>query len=215
MNHPVAPPIFPLGLSIVLIIVGCGLPKPIHQPGLVTNWDKQTPLPQINAPSIMITLYTQRTFIDDRPSPSGLLTWESQRLIQQALNEVIRQFPVLANARPNIENTPYQLLIEATHARRRSQAKAVLSACTLFLVPFNDELSIELKARLYRGSTLMKSYQATGSHRLRIHLLSALTTAWTVNVPKRTLEDTFRDLFLQIQQDAPQAFSQPLESPRA
>lgn len=159
-----------------------------------------------------MALHVRRTLYDDRPSPSWFLTWQAKRAIRQALQKVLQEFPFLAKAELDDTKASYRLVIEATHARRNGEARAWLTALTLGLIPHNQELSLELEARLYRGATLVKTYQATGSHHLRINFLAILLLRQRLNVPQSTIEDTFRDLFLQIEQDAQEVFSQSQES---
>ena len=202
-----------VGMALTtLLIGGCALPNPTHHPGLATRWNPQaaSPIPPVTtALPIDIVLHTHRTFIDDRPSSSWLMTGMAKRAVERGCNEALKRFPFLSLAKQRRDGAPYRLVIEATHATRRNQAKVVLSALTLFLIPANQELSLELEAHLYQDSTLLKTYEATGTHRFHPNWFNALSSH---SIPKQTIQDTFCDLFLQIQQDGGQLFS-PTQSP--
>ena len=193
-------------LSIVLLLPGCAISKPIHQPGLVTHWNRQSPSPPIEAPPIALVLYSRRTIYDDRPSPSWLCVGFSKRAIEHNLQKSLLLIPALKHAQVGIKNARYRLVIEATHAIHSSEALAFLNVCSLFLIPYKAENALELDGSLYRDATLLKQYHARGSFQVRFHLLHLLPIGWQFGVPGRTMEDTFLDLFLQIQQDAEQLF---------
>ncbi len=158
----------------------------------------------------MAIQFQPRRTLGDSPSPSWLLTWESKRALKKALKKTAPQFPVLAQARVGDSEAPYTLLIEATIAVPSVKAREYLSALTLCLVPLTEEHSVELEARIYHGTTLLKRYEATGRQQFHLQLFTMFFGA-KHRVPGRTIEQTFQDLFLQIQRDAPQLFPQATE----
>jgi hypothetical protein len=128
----------------------------------------------------------------------------AKRAVERGCDAALKRLPFLSQAKRRHNSAPYRLVIEATHATRRDQRKVVLSALTLFLIPTHQELSLELEAHLYQNSTLLKTYEAAGTHRFHLHLFNGLSSH---SIPEQTIQDTFCDLFLQIQQDASQLFS--------
>ena len=53
----------------------------------------------------------------------------------------------------------------------------------------------------------MKTYEAVGSYKIKRHLIFLVAPwMWGYRVPSNTMEDTFRDLFLQIHRDAAELF---------
>lgn len=186
-----------------LLATGCGASKAIHHPGLVTNWDKQAALPaNTEAPPIRVVLHTER-ILYGRPSPSWWATWVTRRKIERGCDTALAQFPLLARAQRDLKDAPYRLVIEATHTLHRGDVgKAILSSLSLFLIPYTHEMSLELKARFYRGTASLNTYHATGHQPFRIHFFSWPVSIFRPSLPARTIQDTFSDLFLQLQQDA-------------
>lgn len=192
-----------------LLFSGCAVSNPIHQPGLVTTWNRHIPLPPVETPPINMVLHTRYTIYDDRPASSSLVAWLSGRASYGCLKNVLPEFPVLKKAQFEFKEAPYTLVIEATHAMRGNELRSCLSSMTLFIIPNTWKNVLELHARLYHGSTLLKTYEATGAYRLHQHLLFLPLVGWRFAVPARLREDTFRDLFFQIQQDADELFQVP------
>jgi len=126
--------------------------------------------------------------------------------MRKQMRAVMEEFPCLARAIWDGE-APYQLAIEATHAVRGSAVWAFFNRTSYSLIPSSDESEIELIAAVARGDRRLAVYEATGTYRTKRHLFWVLLPpAWKRQVPRRTAEDTFRDLFLQIQQDAGKLF---------
>jgi hypothetical protein len=191
------------------LLTGCALSKPIHQPGLIASWNPQAPVPSVDAPPIALSLQTRRTYGDDRPSSSWLYTWESDRAVQRALRKTLPQFSLLARAKPDVPDAPYRLVIDATTAQRFDHAR-LWTALTFFLIPFREELAVELEARFFREATLLKTYRASSTQQYTVHLLSMFVGGFfRYRASGRTIEDTFGDLFLQLQRDAPSLLQTP------
>lgn len=94
------------------------------------------------------------------------------------------------------------MVIEATHAIRGNKFLNTVSQSTYCAIPSSSRGVIELDARVYRTGQPPTSYSAVGTYAIKRHvLLLALPFVWGYKVPARTMEDTFRDLFLQIQRD--------------
>jgi len=122
----------------------------------------------------------------------------------------MREFPFMASVKLETSDAPYRLEIDATHAIRSNPWMTILSVWSLFLIPSRTEASLELAARLYHSSRLLKTYQAMGSYQSTAHLVFLPVSFRRQSIALRSKEDTFRDLFLQIQRDAEQLF---LEAP--
>ena len=193
-------------LIVTVFLTGCALSKPTHQPGLITRWNHQEASSSTASPPIDLVFGARRICGDDRPSSSFFRTWESNRAVQRALNKTLPQFPILANASPHLTDAPYQLVIEATQTEGMSERDYYVSAFSLCLIPTQEKLEVELEARLFRRPALLKTYRATGAHQLTVHLLLLPFGGFRYRVPSRTIENTFCDLFLQIQRDAPELF---------
>ena len=206
MMHPQKVHRVLIGIFLGCTIAGCAWTStPIYEPGLVTTWDKKAPLPTTTAPPISVVLHVRSTLYDDRPG--GL--WYSHHVLDPAIQGALKRakphFPCLASAQVGKRDVPYTLVISATHATRASVVEANLSGLTLFLFPLHERLILDLEAKLLRGSTVIKMYRATRTMDVTYDLLFVLTPwKWFTHEP--TFDNTFCDLFLQIQHDAPQLF---------
>jgi len=107
----------------------------------------------------------------------------------------------------------YRLLIEGTHGIDGNKTLRTISEITRYIIPSSERGSIELDARLYRGDEEIKRYRVVGAYKVRWFLLIlAVPWMWNSGVPGDVVEDAFRDLFIQVQNDAPQVFASPSES---
>ena len=194
-----------LGLSVCM--AGCANTRLSHEPGLVTGWDRQ-PFPAMERPPELSLVLHTRHLAFGQPSYSPVSKWWSKHKIRKQLKDVEGAFPFLSHAQWDGQDTPYRLEIEATHAIRGSKFRSELSSTTKYIIPVSEQGFVELDAWLYRGSELLGTYEAVGSYKRSRHLLFLLVPwMWGYQVPSHTMEDTFRDLFLQIQQDATGLFS--------
>ncbi len=194
-----------LFLVVTVVLTGCAISKPIHQPGLVTHWDRQGRFAQTPAPQIKLVLNSRYVAFDDR-SMFPPLTWISRGIVRAHLVNVLPRFPSLANASFDLDQASYTLVIDAVHTERASKLQTFLSAATIFLIPNRWDYALELEGKVYRGTALLKTYKATGRYVTRCHLIFLLPVGWHFGVPGQMKDDTFADLFLQIQQDASDLF---------
>ena len=111
----------------LLLQTGCAISKPLHQPGLVTHWDRQGQLTQIPAPQIKLVLNSRYVAFDDR-SMFPPFTWISRGIVHSHLANVLPHFPVLVNASFGLDQAPYTLVIDAVHAERASKLQTLLRA---------------------------------------------------------------------------------------
>jgi hypothetical protein len=173
----------------------------------VGEWDFTQPFfPATAPPALAITLHGRYTAFGE-PSGSALNTWWSSRTVRRQILEVMREFPFLSDAQWDAPERPYRLVIEATHAVRGSKLRTGISRMSHHLIPVTEERAVELEAWVFRGEELLRRYEAIGRYKTRWHLLFlALPWMWGPRVVSRTVQETFRDLLLQIQQDAPALF---------
>ena len=116
----------------------------------------------------------------------------------------MRDFPFLVPT--NTSDTPYLLHIESTHKSQGNFFLGMISAVSLCAIPFREDDSIEIVARLYRGKEILKTYEASGGFQARCHLFYFVSRKWPLHEPVSVIADTFRDLFLQIEGDANELF---------
>jgi len=176
----------------------------------VSAWDRAPLTTSAPAPDLAVMLYTRHLMFGE-PAESLVSKWWTKQKLHEQLRDVQDEFPFLAQAQwePADETgIPYRLVIEATHAIEGKKLLSVVSATSRYVIPSAQTGVIDLRGRLSRGQTLLKTYEAVGRYRCKRHLVFlALPWMWGYKVPSRTMEDTFRDLFLQIQRDAPTLFS--------
>ena len=192
----------PFGAAFtILCLSGCASTRLTQEPGLVAMRDSQGAHPAL--PKITVVLYTRQLRFDT-PVDTYVSPHRSKRSTQQKLDRVAHEFPFLqAQGAPDAVATPYRLTIEATHATGGNKKLSWISSMTKYLIPSTEHAAVELEARLLRDGTLMKTYEATGTCKTRKHLLFLLAPwMWGVGTAGDTTADTFRDLFLQIEQDA-------------
>ena len=184
-------------------LTGCAQTRLSHEPGLVTGWNRKPPALVVPAPTLSLELDSRHLSFGE-PVESPLDKWWTTRSVRQRLEDMRGEFPMLARASWKDPTAAYRLAIEATHVADGNRKLHWISEATKYVIPCSYQASIELDARLFHGDTLLKRYDATGTYRVRQHLLWLLVPwAWHPRVPRATARDTFRDLFLQIQQDAP------------
>ena len=154
-------------------------------------------------PPITVVLYARQLRFDT-PVDTYLGPHWSKRSTQSQLEKVASEFPFLqAPDAPNARPTPYRLVIEATHATDGNKRLSKISSMTKYLFPSTEHVAVELEGRLSRDGALIKTYEATGTYKTRKHLLFLLwPPAWGLGTSGDTTADTFRDLLLQIEQDA-------------
>ena len=93
-----------LGLSLCL--VGCANTRLSHEPGLVTGVDRQQPLGgAARAPELSLILHTRHLEFGE-PSDPSVGKWWSQRKIRGRLEEVMGEFPFLAEAQWEATDAP-------------------------------------------------------------------------------------------------------------
>ena len=197
-----------IGFLLAISLSGCAQTRLSHEPGLVSRWDRQqTALHDVSSATLSVVLHT-RYLEFDTPADPSVAKWWSKAKVRHQLEDVIGEFPFLREASSETPASYPQLLIEATHALRGPKALNTLSQMTHFLIPSSATGFIELDATLARDGQTLKRYEAVGRYRLKRHLIFlALPFLWGYKVPAATMEDTFRDLFLQVQQDLPALLS--------
>ena len=194
-------------LVLAMLVTGCANTRLSHEPGLVTAWGGG-PFPAMTRPPELALILHTRHLAFGQPSSSLVSKWWSKKKIRKQLKDVEGEFPFLSRAQWDAKGTPYRLEIEATHAIRGSKFHSGLSSTTKYIIPVSEKAFVELEAWLYRGPELLNTYEAVGSYKIKRHLLFLLVPwMWGYKVPSTTMEDTFRDLFLQIQQNAAELFS--------
>lgn len=196
-----------ISVAIAITLSGCAQTRLSHEPGLVSRWDrKPLVLRETSATTISVILHT-RYLEFDTPADPSVAKWWSKAKVRHQLKDVIGEFPFLRHASEESPASSPQLLIEATHALRGNTTLNTLSQMTHALIPSSATGFIELDATLSRDGQPLKRYEAVGRYRLKRHLIFvALPFLWGYKVPAATMEDTFRDLFLQVQQDLPTLF---------
>jgi hypothetical protein len=204
-------------LSVVcgVLASGCSRARLSQEPGLVTSWDRQRPAASAPAPIIALAVHPRHLEFD-APASAGLAKPWYKRKLRAQVEEVVGEFPFLANARWASSDdltsevpieAPYRLVVEATHAVRGSGMRNKIASTVHFVIPSSDKGYVELEADVYRGAERLKTYEATGSYKTTRHLLFLLAPwMWRTGVPQATMRDTCRDLFLQIQRDASALF---------
>jgi hypothetical protein len=169
----------------------------------VTAWDPAQRASTANLPSITVLLYARQLRFDVPVSAFIGPHW-SKRATQRQLERVAAEFPFLRyGSTTGPEETPYRLVIEATHATGGSKRMNTISRFTKYLIPCAEESAVELEARLSREGAPLKTYEAVGRYQTKRHLLFLLVPMrWNLSAPGETTADTFRDLFLQVERDA-------------
>lgn len=188
-----------MGLALAISVSGCAQTRLSQEPGLVSRWDRQ-PV-DTSAPSLAVVLHT-RYLEFGKPAEPSVAKWWSRHKVRHQLEDVIAEFPFLRDASEDADPSSPRLVIEATHALRGNKTLNTLSQMTHFVIPSSATGFIELDATLIRDGQPSSHYEAIGRYRLKRHVLFlTLPFLWGYKVPAATMEDTFRDLFLQIQQD--------------
>ncbi len=197
-------------LAVSLSLMGCAQHRLAQEPGLVTQWDRRQPLAS-DAPAPDITLVLRTRYLKfGQPADPSMAKWWSKHKVREQLTDVMGEFPCLARARWDGEEAgAYRLVIEATHAIRGRKFLNALSSTSRYVIPSSSTGAIELDALVARGDALLKRYDAVGTYAIKRHALFLLAPMWWgYRVPSATMEDTFRDLFLQLQRDASTLFAE-------
>lgn len=198
-RHPLCSALIACSLGVG----GCAQTPLSHEPGLVTTWNRQ-PLPATSFPTKLTLILYTRYLEFDQPSDPSLEKWWSKHKVRHQLEDVMGEFPFLAPVASDEVPTGDRVVVEATHAIRGNKPLNTISQSTHYLIPSSARGVIELDAWVYRDSRLLNTYEAVGTYAIKRHLLFvALPFLWGYKVPARTMEDAFRDLFLQIQRDLP------------
>jgi len=189
-------------------VAGCA------QSRVSTAWQSPSSSPvQTPAPTLTLEIHA-RYLMFEEPEESHVEKWWSSQRLQSRLDTVIAEFPFLANAQPAPAgeappSTDYRLVVEATHAIRGNDTLHWLSSTTPWIIPSAQEGVIELEGRVYRGSgfTPAARYQASGQYKVKRWLLFlVMPWWWGYGVSSEVAADAFRELFWQIQRDAPRLF---------
>jgi hypothetical protein len=190
-----------IGLAIAVSLTGCAQTRLSHEPGLVATWNRQ-PLPATSSPAKLTLMLYTRYLEFDQPSDPSIAKWWSKHKVRHQLEDVIGEFPFLTLATSDGIPPEDRVVVEATHAIRGNKFLNTISQSTHYLIPSSARGVIELDARVYRTNQPPTFYEAVGTYAIKRHaLFLALPFLWGYKVPARTMEDTFRDLFLQIQRD--------------
>jgi len=126
--------------------------------------------------------------------------------MREELLKVAKEFPFLERANFDVSDAAYRIVVDTVQEDKGTETQAFLTGFTLFLLPMKSGATYELTGTVSRGSQKLKTYQATGDFNMIFHLLFILPVTWRPGVIAATLDDTYRDLFLQIQRDLPQLF---------
>jgi hypothetical protein len=191
------------GVCAILWIAGCATRPLSQQPGLVTGWDRAAH-PHPSLPSIAVLIHTRQLRFDTPVAAYVGPHW-AQRATLKQLEQVLQEFPFLHPSAPesNPTQTPYRLVIEATHATYGDQRLSAIAKFTKYLIPSSERNAVELDAVLSKDGVPLKTFEAVGTYTTKRHLLYLLLPmTWGLNVKGETTAQTFRDLFLQIERDA-------------
>lgn len=189
--------------SMLILFPGCAYSPVIYRPGLVEQRNLRRPTVS-TAPPINLVLRTKRTTYYGWSAPwhfQVISGWKTRR----ALYRATEGFPWLANAKAGLANARYQLIIEATDAIRASLLRDLLTALA-FLIPQRMEWSLGLKAQLDDGGRAIGTYESYAQCTIHEHLLFLPLSFKAARITEQVRENTFRDLFLQIEQDKANAF---------
>lgn len=201
VRHPQTLLAIGCSFNTLLVLGGCAVSPPIHTPGLVNTVVDPAENVQGVTPTIDIDFHSHQ-FFNQRPLRRGLLILAGKYDSERALKRQLRRFPFFNRAVIGSTGAPYRLQLESTQSANCYVAKAIIPAMTLYLLPFDSEYGLDLKGLLYERGRLLKTYEA--STRFRISIQSwriVIPWTWGVSVPDRAYEDTYADLFLQIQRD--------------
>ncbi len=188
-------------INLLVFAAGCAVSQPIHKPGLVHGITEPVGNTQKPAPAIDVS-FQARQFYNGRLLRHGLLALGGKHDSKNALARQARYFPFL-----NIGSTgaAYRLQIESTQSMECHWTKAIVPAMTFYMLPFDSEYKLGLKGLLYHQEHLLKTYHASASFTISIQSWRiVIPWTWGLRVPDRAYEDTYADLFLQIQHDLPQ-----------
>jgi len=163
--------------------------------------------PAAAAPSAAATtpvmLYTRQLRFD-KPADGYVGPHRWKRSATTQLERALRAFPALRLAQSETEFAAAspRLIIEATHATSGSKGWSTVSRMTKYLVPSEDTSTVELDAKLMRGDTVVKTFEAQGAYATKKQLLWLLAPwMWKLGVPGAVTADTFRELLGRVQQE--------------
>lgn len=194
-----------LFVAALLALAGCANTRLSHEPGLIDRWKAQ-PAYTGPVPALSVVLH-RRLMLFGQPAGFGFRKWWVKRGAVDRLEGVMKEFPVLGQASLEAEDAEYRLYIEGTHSIDGNKTLKIISGITKYVIPSWEHGSVELDARLYRGDEELKRYRAVGHYKVRWFLLIlAAPWMWHMSVPSEVVEDTFRDLFIQLQDDGAQVF---------
>jgi hypothetical protein len=195
--------------SSAILAPGCAYKQLAHQPGLTHAAHAQAADPAVT-PNVSLVLHARYLQFGKPLGPSLEKWWAKQQIhLRKRLEEKCAGVPFLKAARWDAPDAAYRIVLETTFDTRGSKARYAVTEFSKYLIPSSDEGVVWVVARLYRKGALLREYEAQGTYRTRRHLIFALLPMlWHSKVPATVAEDTVRDVFLEIAQDAATLFKE-------
>jgi hypothetical protein len=188
-----------LALPCAFLVSSCANTHLTQHPGLASSRPPASPSAPA-APAVSVVLYPRKLKFN-APATGFLGSHRSAYAMRGRLNTVLKEFPAFALEREGV-SAPYRLVIEATQSIDGNKSLSTLCGMSKYLIPCREEHQIVMDAVLTRGGQSPKTYEATGSYRVRKHLLWLLVPfKWHRDVPSRTAMDAFRDILIQAERD--------------
>lgn len=192
-------------LAFILAVAGCSHKYGTLATVVSASWDDASAsFPRLDP--LQVDIFVERTLYDDLPSPSWLMTNMSDHRLRRKLLGAIDDFPSFANASSTVAagEATYHLTIEATDSVTQGTSATRHVLFPILLVPHTVSNTVYLRAHLFHLDELLGTYEASGSYETTYHVLFLLTPwLWQPAVRDNVIDDTVRQLFMQIQNDIP------------
>ena len=189
-------------IAVSMICTGCFCYMGSRTPNLIKLW--QMPTPEI-APKIDID-FRHQILANGQPV-GGPPTRVSNQNAREAFERVRAQTPFLRNAKPDLADADFRLSIESHYESHETTWPVVIYVWTGSVFPYISTMDVSLTATLSRaGGETLKTYVASCEieRLISVLTLAALPVSAGLYVfSPNPVDETYRDLFIQIAEDLP------------
>jgi len=196
---PISRSIVVISAIISMVVMnGCVAYMGDRTPNLVAKGYKPT---LAKAPRIDVILHHRHTL--DGEDSSGDIVDDTYKTMKKSFARVQKETPFLANAKQGNIKSDFVLDLD-TEIAEHGEAQAIITGVSLLLIPgfFTSDVIVRGTLKTPDGKTISHR-EATGQLKLIIQLgLLPVLPALPFIVPGKELyDDTFRDVFIQMEQD--------------
>ncbi len=193
-----------VSLFVTLVTAGCAIVNVTNEPGLAGAQTRSLPSLVSHEPvSVDLALHTRYLVNGQLAKFKSFLL---RKGLQLSLETEVRRFPSLREARFEVGDAEYQIRIEAVRSVHYDRFRSVLALLSFDLIPTQMNIAFQLKAAVYRGERLLKSYEAKEMAEAHFHLFHVFLPKGWRSLAAMGYTRTVDDLLFQIERDADELF---------